>query len=77
MYTCVDFVVVVVHVVAWLLDLCNVQEGLDLEVECAKKIIELDTLTSKDGGAGLSDQMVFTSKASFDKFWEWFSPPTK
>lgn len=48
---------------------------MDVEVECAKKIIEFDSLITKDGSSGLSDQMTFTSKASFDKFWEWFSPP--
>ena len=48
---------------------------MDLEVECAKKIIEGNSLISKDGGSGLSDRMSFKSKASFDKFWDWFSPP--
>ena len=52
------------------------QDGQDLEVECAKKIIEHDSLVSKDGENGITDQMEFTSKASFEKFWEWFSPPT-
>lgn len=53
----------------------SLQEDQDLDVECAKKIIDLDSLTSKDGH-GITDQMNFSSKSSFDKFWEWFSPPT-
>lgn len=53
--------------------LLSAQEGMDLDVECGKKLIELDALISKDGN-GITEQMNFTSKASFDKFWNWFSP---
>ena len=52
----------------------DVQEGMDLESECAKKMIEFDALPSDDGN-GIADYMSFTSKASFEKFWDWFSPP--
>ena len=49
---------------------------MDLEAECAKKIIEYDALPSQaEGNAGVTDCMDFTSKASFEKFWDWFSPP--
>ena len=51
-----------------------VQEGMDLEVECAKKLIELDALVSKEGN-GITEKMEFTSRASFEQFWNWFSPP--
>ncbi len=47
---------------------------MDLEVECGKKLIELDAMVSKDG-TGITEKMDFTSRASFDKFWDWFSPP--
>lgn len=47
---------------------------MDLEVECAKKLIELDALVSKEG-TGITEKMQFTSKVSFEKFWDWFSPP--
>lgn len=50
------------------------QEGMDLDVECGKKLIELDALVSKTGN-GITEQMNFTSRASFDRFWDWFSPP--
>ena len=53
----------------------DVQDGQDLEVECGKKIIELDALVSKDG-TGITQQLDFTSNASFEEFWKWFSPPT-
>ena len=56
----------------------TLQNGFELETECAKKIIEFDALlsSSADGhGSGVTDYMHFTSKASFDKFWDWFSPP--
>ena len=54
------------------------QEGQDLEFECAKKIIELDCLCSKEGDSDhkITDQLEFTSKESFDKFWNWFCPTT-
>ncbi len=44
-------------------------------MECGKKIIELDALVSKDGN-GITEQLSFNSKSSFDEFWDWFSPPT-
>jgi len=50
------------------------QEGMDLEVECAKKLIEIDALVSKEGN-GITEKMEFTSRASFEQFWDWFSPP--
>ena len=46
---------------------------MDLDVECGKKMIELDALVSKEGN-GITEQMNFTSKPSFDEFWDWFSP---
>lgn len=46
----------------------------DLEFECAKKIIELKALTSKETQKGLNEKLCFTTMKSFDKLWEWFSP---
>ena len=46
----------------------------DLEFECAKKVIELNSLTSKDRQKGLNEQLRFTSMQSFDRLWEWFCP---
>ena len=44
----------------------------DLELEWTKKIIEHDSLASKDGG--INENMIFTNMVTFDKFWEWLSP---
>ena len=46
----------------------------DLQYECAKKIIEMNTLTSKNTQNGLTEKLSFTTMESFDKLWEWFSP---
>ena len=46
----------------------------DLEFECAKKVIELNAMTSTEIQSGLTDVLCFTSMGSFDKLWEWFSP---
>ena len=46
----------------------------DLEYECAKKVIELNTLVSKDSQKGLTEKLCFTTMQSFYKLWEWFSP---
>ena len=51
----------------------TMQNGEDVEVEAAKKIIEKDALISKDGG-GITEEMTFTSVSSFDSFWQWLSP---
>lgn len=45
-----------------------------LEFECAKKIIELNALTSKEMQKGLTETLCFTSMHSFDLLWEWFCP---
>ena len=57
----------------WEFSVWPLLEG-DLEVECAKKIIELESLASKAKQNGLNKKLYFTSSNSFDKFWEWFCP---
>ena len=44
----------------------------NLEVEWSKKIIEHDSLQTKE--TGLNHDMKFTSMTNFDLFWQWFSP---
>lgn len=46
----------------------------DLEFEYAKKIIELNALSSKESQKGLTEKLRFTSMRSFNRFWDWFSP---
>ena len=46
----------------------------DLEVECAKKVIELEALTSNETPKGLTEELRFTSMDRFDMLWDWFSP---
>jgi len=45
-----------------------------LEVECAKKAIELEALTSSENPKGLTEELRFTSMDRFDMLWDWFSP---
>ena len=45
-----------------------------LEYECAKKVIEMNALTSKETQSGLTEKLSFSSMESFDKLWDWFSP---
>ncbi|CAI8041607.1 hypothetical protein GBAR_LOCUS23116 [Geodia barretti] len=49
-------------------------QSKDLEYECAKKVIELNALTSKETQRGLTEKLSFSSMQSFDKLWNWFSP---
>ena len=49
------------------------QPDEELEVECAKKIIESGALVSKDG-SGITEEMTFEERTSFDTFWKWFAP---
>ena len=45
-----------------------------LEVEWIKKVLQQDSLTSKEGNSGINEDITFTSVESLQKFWEWFSP---
>ena len=49
-------------------------QSRNLECECAKKIIELNTLSSKETQRGLNEKLSFSTMEGFDKLWEWFSP---
>ena len=59
----------------WDLVVWPLMPGQDVDVECAKKMIERDSLTSKEEDSkGLAEEMTFTAMESFDQFWDWFSP---
>ena len=45
-----------------------------LEVEWVKKVIQQDSLNSKEGGSGINEEITFSSMESLQRFWEWFSP---
>lgn len=57
----------------WGVTVWPLQPDQELEVEWSKKIIENNSLVSKEA-SGLNEEMQFTSMKNFDAFWEWFSP---
>lgn len=45
-----------------------------LEVEWVKKVIQQNSLVSKEGNGGINEEITFSSVESLRRFWEWFSP---
>ena len=39
-----------------------------------KKVIQQDSLKSKEGGSGINEEITFSSMGSLQTFWDWFSP---
>ena len=58
----------------WEITVWPLQPDQQLEVEWGKKMIEHESLTSKEKEKGLNEEMEFDSIKRFDEFWDWFSP---
>lgn len=58
----------------WEISVWPLQPDQDLEAEWAKKIIENNSLSSREESGKLNETLPFSSMNAVDKFWEWFSP---
>lgn len=58
----------------WEITVWPLQAGEMLEVEWVKKVIQQDSLNSKEGSSGINEEITFSSMESLQKFWDWFSP---